>query len=107
MTALIEIDGCVFDKAQLRVTHGHEKLDPIAKEAFVNHIHFSGRSRQEKAENQIQEWKREMQKWPDSSFRIYRQIDTKEIIIRFHLVRSGLPNWCDEFHGLEVIDFQP
>jgi hypothetical protein len=53
MTSLIEIDGCVFDKVQMRRTHGHQKLDPVAKEAFVNHVHFSGRGRAEKAEKQI------------------------------------------------------
>jgi len=34
-------------------------------------------------------------------FRIYRDLKSDEVIIRFHMARRGLPNWCDE--GIEII----
>jgi hypothetical protein len=40
-------------------------------------------------------------RWPDRTFRLYRQVEAGEVTIRFHLVRPGLPNWCEL--GTEVI----
>ena len=40
--ALIEIGECVFDQRQYDSSHGFESLNPIAQEAFVNHLHLTG-----------------------------------------------------------------
>ncbi len=100
---LVEVDGCVFDQDELAGAHGHERLDPIGKEAFVNHIHLDDAHRQKEATEKIASWTREMkQKWPTKSFRIYRHVDSDEITIRFHMVRGNSPNWAES--GLEIIE---
>jgi len=95
--ALIEIDDCVFDREQYDLSHGLEALDPVGRGAFVNHLHLSGQNASLEADRIIQSWIREMRlRWPGRTFRIYRQVESSEITIRFHLVRPGLPNWCEQ-----------
>jgi hypothetical protein len=93
---LIEVEGCVFDKRQLSVSHGFESLDPVGREAFVNHMHFAGDDRENVARQTIESWTAEMRsRWPNRTFRIYRQAETGEITLRFHVVRPSLANWCE------------
>jgi hypothetical protein len=40
-------------------------------------------------------------RWPDRTFRIYRQVEADEVTFRFHLVRPSLPNWCEK--EIEII----
>jgi hypothetical protein len=54
------------------------------------------------ADQIIASWIAEMKaRWPGRVFRIYRDLKSDEVIIRFHMARRGLPNWCDE--GIEII----
>jgi hypothetical protein len=100
--ALVEVDGCIYDEQQLRSSHGFESLDPVAREAFVNHLHVSGDDRLAIAGRIVDEWAAEMRRrWPDREFRIYSDLRPNEVLVRFHLVRPGIPNWCDV--GLEII----
>ncbi len=100
--ALIEIGECVFDATLFHQSHGFESLDPIAQEAFVNHLHVTGHDAALKASRIIEAWIAEMRaRWPDRIFRIYRQTEASEVTIRFHLVRAGLPNWCEQ--DIEII----
>jgi hypothetical protein len=100
--ALIEVDGCIFDERQLSCSHGFESLDPVGREAFVNHLHIAGSDRVRAARGVIEAWAAEMlSRWADRTFRIYRQLEADEITIRFHVVRPGVPNWCEE--GVEII----
>jgi hypothetical protein len=104
--ALIEIGDCVFDRKQFGLSHGFETLDPGAQEAFVNHLHIAGEDAAAEANRVIELWINEMRsRWPNRSFRIYRQIEPLEITIRFHLVRPGLPNWCEQ--EIEIIMVSP
>jgi hypothetical protein len=57
---LVEINGCIFDKSQLKNSHGFEQLDSVGKEAFVNHVHLSGHNKEEEAENLIDGWTKDM-----------------------------------------------
>jgi hypothetical protein len=99
---LIEIDGCIFDEGQWRHAHGYETLDPVGREAFVNHIHLDGKARFVEAERIVQSWAEELRaRWPARTFRIYRQIDGREVTVRFHEVRPGLPNWSEQ--GGEIV----
>jgi hypothetical protein len=99
---LIEVEGCIFDARQLRSSHGFEWLDPVGREAFVNHLHLTGVDRVRAARSVIETWVAEMRsRWPGWIFRIYRQVEADEITIRFHAVRAGLPNWCDD--AMEII----
>jgi hypothetical protein len=99
---LVELDHCIFDAQLLAQSHGYESLDPIAREAFVNHLHLTGESRVAAADEIIRLWTSEMQsRWPDRVFRIYRHSEAEEITIRFHMIRPELPNWCDE--GVEIL----
>jgi hypothetical protein len=94
---LIEVEGCVFDETQFGQSHGFETLDPVGREAFVNHMHLIGPDREAIANQIISSWKAEMKRgWPTCAFRIYRHVEPDEITIRFHLVRQDLPNWCEE-----------
>jgi hypothetical protein len=94
---LVESGECIFDAELFARAHGFESLDPVAREAFVNHIHIAGDNALVEANRIINEWNAEMKsRWPDRVFRIYRHTDESEIIIRFHLVRSELPNWCEQ-----------
>ena len=98
----MEVDGCIFDAEQLGLSHGYEMLDPVSREAFVNHMHFTADDREAAAARVIGSWMDEMKaRWPDRQFRIYRQSEVHEVTIRFHLVRPGVPNWCEE--GVKVI----
>lgn len=100
--AIIEREGCFFDGELLQKSSGFESLDPTGQEAFVNHMHLIGDNRVLAAAKTIESWIAEMRsRWPTQRFRIYKFIDAHEIIIRFHLVRPGVPNWCEE--GLEII----
>ncbi|HEY2784812.1 MAG TPA: hypothetical protein VGJ05_07540 [Fimbriiglobus sp.] len=100
--SLVEIDGCVYDAEQLGRSRGYESLDPIGREAFVNHLHLSGDGREAAAEHVIRAWAAEMRaRWADRRFRIYRQSEACEVTIRFHMVRLGVPDWCEG--GIEVI----
>lgn len=99
--ALIEIDGCVIDGDVCRaVPNGFtpelEQLftDRVGYEAFVNHIHFDGEDRLAIAARLVESWIAEMHaRWPDRSFRIYRDTKPDEVIVRFHTVRTGCPDW--------------
>ena len=103
MMALVEVDGCIFDEQQLGLAHGFESLDPVAREAFVNHLHISGDDRLVIADRIVRFWTVEMQfRWPGRAFRIYMQFEPSEVFIRFHTVRPGLPHWCDS--GLDIIE---
>lgn len=100
--ALVEVDGCIFDAEQLKLARGFESLDPVGREAFVNHLHLSGEDRVAVSECVIRSWIEEMKaRWPGRVFRIYRQVELEEVTIRFHTVRLDLPNWCES--GVEVI----
>jgi len=100
--ALIEVDGCVYDEEQFAYFNGYARLDPVGREAFVNHTHVSGDDRAEAAERIIQGWSAEMRlRWPGLTFRIYRHVEADEVTIRFHVVRPGVPSWCER--GVEVI----
>ncbi len=99
--ALVEIGECVFDQRQYESSHGFESLDPIAQEAFVNHMHLDGETAASDTDRIVERWASEMRaRWPNEIFRIYRHVESSEITIRFHKVRTGLANWCDE--GVEI-----
>lgn len=103
---LTEIDGCVFDEKQLVNSHGYDCLDPVAREAFVNHIHMRGNDRVNAAEETLQKWVAEMRdRWPTWRFRIYRKVEEDEVTIRFHAVRHHVPNWAED--GFEIIPVGP
>jgi hypothetical protein len=100
---LVEIDGCIFDKQQLALSHGFDDLDPVARETLVNHIHLDGDDRQAVADRFIRSWATEMRsRWPDRTFRILRQTESSEVIISFHMRRPGHAEWCGA--GVEVIE---
>lgn len=100
--AFIEIGECVFDRQQYGLSHGFESLDSVGREAFVNHVHLAGDAAAHKANLIIQSWIKEMRSlFPGRTFRIYRQVEPSEITLRFHLVRSGISNWCEQ--GIEII----
>ncbi len=100
--ALVEFDGCIYDEQQLRSSHGFESLDPVGREAFVNHLHLSGDDHLATAGRIVDGWAAELRRrWPDWEFRIYRDRRPNEVLVRFHLVRLGIPNWCEE--ALEII----
>ena len=103
---LIESNGAIFVRDQIAKSHGHDGMDLVGQEAFVNHALFSGADFQTMAENTIETWKYEMKRyWHGKVFRIYRQVSQDEIILRFHLVREGVPNWCDDPEpSLEIIN---
>ena len=104
--ALVEIGECVFDQRQYESSHGFESLDPIAQEAFVNHMHLDGETAVSDADRIVECWASEMRaRWPNEIFRIYRHVESSEITIRFHKVRPGLANWCDQVVeiGVEII----
>jgi hypothetical protein len=99
---LIEVGGCVFDERQFALSHGFESLDPVGREAFINHVHLAGVDRENVARQTIELWAAEMRsRWPDRTFRIYRQAEAGETTLRFHAVRPGFANWCEE--GIEII----
>jgi hypothetical protein len=103
---LVELDDGIYDVRLLGLAHGFEALDPIAREAFINHTHIDGDDRLSIAERIIESWAGEMRaRWPGCGFRIYRQIGPEEVTIRFHRVRAGVANWCEE--GIEVIEVGP
>jgi hypothetical protein len=96
MSRLIEHNGCIFDKAQLAVSGGYQAFDFVEQEAFVNHIHFDELDREVNARQLVELWEHEVKsKWPSRAFRIYVHEAEEEITVRFHQVRSGLPNWCE------------
>ena len=100
--ALVEVEECIFDAGQLRLSHGYEGLDTVGREAFVNHLHLTADDRVSAAAGIIGSWAADMRaRWPDRAFRIYRQVEPGEVTIRFHRVRLGVPNWCED--GIEVI----
>ncbi|MBY0230741.1 MAG: hypothetical protein K2W96_15750 [Gemmataceae bacterium] len=100
--ALVEVEGCVFDEAQLALSHGHDALDPVAREAFVNHIHLDSSDHAAVADRIIRGWTAQMRAgWPGQVFRIHRQAEADETAIRFHAVRPEHPNWCEE--GIEIL----
>ena len=64
--ALIEIGECVFDAKLFDQSHGFESLDPVAREAFVNHLHVTGNDVALEASRKIESWTTEMRlRWPD------------------------------------------
>jgi hypothetical protein len=102
VVALVEVEGCVYDERQFALSHGYEALDPVAREAFVNHVHLASADRAAMAERLIGSWAAEMRdRWPGRVFRIYRQVEADEVIVRFHVVRPGVPDWCES--GIEII----
>jgi hypothetical protein len=109
MSRLVQIDGCIFDAARLQQSHGHESLDPVGREAFVNHLHLTGVGRSDAASEVIAGWADEMQaRWPGRAFRIYRVDEPGEVTIRFHTVRPNFADWYDGgIEGVEVIIVGP
>ena len=96
MSRLIEHNSCIFDREQHALSGGYETRDFVEQEAFVNHIHFDDSDREVKARNLVDIWEREMRsRWPSHAFRIYVHGAEDEITVRFHQVRSGIPNWCE------------
>jgi hypothetical protein len=103
--ALVEADGCIFDEQQLVLSRGFESLDPIAREAFVNHVHIGGKDREAVADLVVRSWVAEMRsRWPDRAFRIYRHSDSSEVVVRFHMVRCDLLNWSEDVEDVIEID---
>lgn len=93
----------MFDGDQLALSHGHDHLDAVAREAFVNHVHFTGPERRSEANRLVDSWRSQLNSgWPGATFRIYWVTTPGEVTVRFHRVREGLPNWADE--GVEVIE---
>jgi hypothetical protein len=102
---LIEIDGCIYDAAAFPLSHGFGHLDSVGREAFVNHIHLSGDAREQLADQIVQDWIKDMHsKWPNETFRVYRHVIDREIVLRFHLVRHGVANWFEGEEGLLVVE---
>lgn len=100
--ALVQIGECVFDERQHGLSRGFESLDSVGQEAFVNHMHLSGDNAAVEADRIIASWTAEMRaRWPGRVFRIYRQVEPVKVTIRFHQVRHGIPNWCEQ--GVEII----
>lgn len=100
--ALIEIGDCVFDQRQYDSSPGFELLDPVAQESFVNHLHLAGDTAAFEAHQIVERWASEMRaRWPSQTFRVYRHVESSQITIRFHKVRPGTANWCEE--GVEII----
>ena len=100
---LVEINGCVFLAEELRHSHGYERLDDIGKEAFVNHVHIEGNGHRPKSDAWVKRVSEALrQGWPGQRFRIYRQSEKRETIMRFHKVRESKPNWCES--GVEIIE---
>ncbi len=103
MSPLIEHNSCIFDEKQLALSHGYEALDSVGQEAFVNHIHFEDSERVQ-VDRLVDHWKREMRsKWPDRAFRIYVHEAEREIIVRFHQIRDGMPHWSEASEELQVL----
>ena len=103
---LVEVDGCIFDKKQLSLSHGFDDLDPVARETLVNHIHIPGDDRQAVADRFIHSWAAQMRsRWPGRRFRILMQTAPSEVTISFHLARTGHPEWTGA--GVEVIEVGP
>jgi hypothetical protein len=103
---LVEVDECIYDERLLSLAHGFESLDPVGREAFINHVHIDGGDRLLIAERLIESWAGELRsRWPACEFRIYRHVRSEEVTIRFHRVRPGFPNWCEE--GIEVMSVGP
>src|SRR5262245_32027231 len=103
--ALIEVRGCVFDERLFGLSHGFDSLDPVGREAFVNHVHLDGNDRDEIASRIVAEWAAEMRsRWPEKTFRIYRHVEPGEVTVRFHLARPDVPNWCEQ--GVEIMTVQ-
>ena len=101
---LIQVGDCIYDAEQFPHSHGFESLDPVGREAFVNHIHVSGDDRDQVADQIVRDWKAIMlSDWPDQTFRIYRHKIDDEIILRFHSVRPGVANWYDGDEGLIIV----
>ena len=103
---LTEMDGAVFDRAQLALSHGYEALDAVGQEAFVNHVHFGGPGRTARANSLVSTWRECMQACGRGrTFRVYTHRKRGEIIVRFHVVRAGVPNWCEPGdESIDVID---
>ena len=102
---LIEVDECIFDDEQFKLSHGFENLDGVGKEAFVNHIHFDEGEYEKEAQAKIDEWTREMiENWPNRLFKIYRHKQDDEVTVRFHLVRENEVDWCESCAEIEIIE---
>ena len=102
---LIQVGGCIYDAESYPHSHGFESLDPVGREAFVNHIHISGADREREADGIIEAWRSSMvSDWPGYAFRIYRHAIDDEIIVRFHVVRRGVPNWSEGAEGHIVVN---
>ncbi len=99
---LVEVGECVFDARLLEQSHGFEVLDAVGQEAYVNHTHITGKDADRGANRIIESWAAEMREcWPQRRFRIYRQTQETDVTIRFHQVRDGMPNWCEQ--DIEII----
>jgi hypothetical protein len=57
---LVEADECLCDAEQLGLSLGYESLDPIGREAFVNHHYLSGEGREAAAGRVIRAWAAEI-----------------------------------------------
>jgi hypothetical protein len=95
MNGIVEINGCYFLKDQLDSAHGHDNLDLIGQEAFVNHLHVDGKDHETDSRKILDSWLIWMAMFPGQKFRIYIQTDDKETTLRFHAIRNGISNWYD------------
>lgn len=103
---LIEINGAVFDRAQLALSNGYEALDAVGQESFVNHVHLGGTDRTVRANRLVSAWQECMQAFGRGRlFRLYIHRKQGEIIVRFHVVRAGVPNWYEAGdESIEIIE---
>ena len=100
--ALIEVGDCVYDEEQLGLSRGYGGLDAVGREAFVNHMHIDSEDRESEAARVVGAWAAEMRaRWPGRVFRIYRVVEADEVTVRFHMVRPGSHNCCED--GVEVV----
>lgn len=105
---LVEMNGCVYLESEMLVAHGHEDLDAVGREAFVNHVHISGSDHETKSTRLVERIVSELKRgWPGRMFRVYSEIRPDESIVRFHMVREAMPNWCDAtIEGLVIMDIR-
>jgi hypothetical protein len=102
---IVKLRGLYLIHDQIDKSFGHEGLDSVGKESFINHIHIMGPDRLGKSLKIINWWVAQlMRNWPKVSFRIYQIVSRGEVTLRLHSVRNGVPNWSEDKNGLIVIN---